>query len=149
MKVSIIVKDRTVVVDGIAKKLDMTKLIKSKIVSVSFEDNVGGHIEYGNPVEFKTISDFSDFQFLVEEHNKLVKKDKEPKLSEKEEKKLQERIWRNDQLKEADIELLKVQDGRGYGSVGDWRDYRNELRDYPEKEGFPNCERPKSPKELN
>jgi hypothetical protein len=59
----------------------------------------------------------------------------------------QERSWRNQALKEADIELLKVQDDRGVGLVSDWRDYRNALRDWPENENFPNSEfRPISPK---
>jgi len=48
-----------------------------------------------------------------------------------------ERQWRNTELAKADIELNKVQDGRGTGLVSDWRDYRNELRDWPEHEGFP------------
>lgn len=57
-------------------------------------------------------------------------------------KALEERSWRDKELARADIELLKVQDGRGTGTVGDWRDYRNDLRDYPESEGFPFGTRP-------
>ena len=48
-----------------------------------------------------------------------------------------ERIWRDSELAFADIELNKVQDGRGTGLVSDWRDYRNLLRDWPEDENFP------------
>lgn len=55
----------------------------------------------------------------------------------------EERIWRNSELSRADIELLKVQDGDGTGLVSDWRAYRVALRNYPQQEGFPNCERPK------
>ena len=49
----------------------------------------------------------------------------------------EERVWRNLELAKADIELNKVQDGRGTGLVSDWRDYRNALRDWPEHESFP------------
>lgn len=49
-----------------------------------------------------------------------------------------ERAWRDSELAIADIELNKVQDGRGIGLVSDWRDYRNELRNWPEHAGFPN-----------
>ena len=41
----------------------------------------------------------------------------------------EERQWRDAELNNADIELNKVQDGRGTGLVSDWRDYRNALRD--------------------
>ena len=44
---------------------------------------------------------------------------------------------RDAELNKADIELNKVQDGRGTGLVSDWRDYRNALRDWPEHESFP------------
>ena len=49
----------------------------------------------------------------------------------------EERTWRDAELAKADIELNKVQDGRGTGLVSDWRDYRNALRDWPEHESFP------------
>jgi len=49
----------------------------------------------------------------------------------------EERQWRDQELAKSDIELNKVQDGRGTGLVSDWRDYRNELRDWPEHESFP------------
>ena len=49
----------------------------------------------------------------------------------------EERAWRDAELARADIELNKVQDGRGTGLVSDWRDYRNVLRDWPEHESFP------------
>ena len=51
-----------------------------------------------------------------------------------------ERAWRDNELHIADIELNKVQDGRGTGLVGDWRAYRNALRDWPETPGFPESE---------
>lgn len=54
-----------------------------------------------------------------------------------------ERGWRDLELARADIELLKVQDGDGTGLASDWRAYRVALRNYPQQEGFPNCERPK------
>jgi hypothetical protein len=53
-----------------------------------------------------------------------------------------ERSWRDSELAKADIELSKVQDGRGNGLVSDWRDYRIELREYPEAKDFPNGTRP-------
>jgi len=49
----------------------------------------------------------------------------------------EERQWRDAELDKADVELYKVQDGRGTGLVSDWRNYRNELRDWPEHESFP------------
>jgi len=48
------------------------------------------------------------------------------------------RTWRDSELKRADTELLKVQDGRGKGLTSDWRDYRNALRDWPADGNFPN-----------
>jgi len=49
----------------------------------------------------------------------------------------EERQWRDQELAKADVELNKVQDGRGTGLVSDWRDYRNELRDWPAHPEFP------------
>lgn len=49
----------------------------------------------------------------------------------------EERQWRDAELAKSDVELYKVQDGRGTGLVSDWRDYRNALRDWPEHESFP------------
>ena len=49
----------------------------------------------------------------------------------------EERQWRDAELARADIELNKVQDGRGTGIDSDWRNYRNALRDWPEHDGFP------------
>ncbi len=48
-----------------------------------------------------------------------------------------ERVWRDGELKRADIELNKSQDGDGFGTVKQWRDYRKALRAYPSVEGFP------------
>ena len=50
-----------------------------------------------------------------------------------------ERAWRNAELYRADIELNKVQDSdvNATGSVGEWRAYRKELRQYPQQPGFP------------
>jgi len=53
----------------------------------------------------------------------------------------EERAWRDSELNSADVELLKVQDG-GAGTVSEWRNYRNALRDYPQQPDFPNGERP-------
>ena len=49
-----------------------------------------------------------------------------------------ERVWRNKELANADVELFKVQDGEGTGLVGDWRKYRRDLRDWPDHASFPN-----------
>lgn len=60
----------------------------------------------------------------------------------------EERAWRDAELVRADEELNKVQDAdpKAKGTVGDWRNYRKNLRAYPESEGFPNKEsRPVSP----
>lgn len=58
----------------------------------------------------------------------------------------EERIWRNLELQRADIELNKVQDGEGVGSVQSWRDYRKQLRAWPQDKNFPlSSERPKAP----
>lgn len=57
-----------------------------------------------------------------------------------------ERGWRNCELNRADIELLKVQDGVGTGTVAAWRSYRVALRDWPASEFFPDAEqRPVAP----
>ena len=51
-----------------------------------------------------------------------------------------ERVWRNGELARADIELNKVQDGVGHGTVTAWREYRCALRDWPENPSFPNVD---------
>lgn len=57
-----------------------------------------------------------------------------------------EKFWRNAELLRADIELNKVQDGVGVGTVAAWRTYRCELRDWPSNEKFPDSKyRPTSP----
>lgn len=58
-----------------------------------------------------------------------------------------ERAWRDAELRRADIILNKVQDGMtGFGSVGPWRSYRVELRNWPENPEFPKIEnRPVAP----
>lgn len=50
-----------------------------------------------------------------------------------------ERIWRDKELELADIELYKVQDAdpSAYGTVAQWREYRKNLRRWPESENFP------------
>lgn len=59
------------------------------------------------------------------------------KISEKQS--ADERTWRNEELVRADRCLNKVQDGASsVGTVSDWRKYRNELRDWPDHESFPN-----------
>lgn len=60
-----------------------------------------------------------------------------------------ERGWRNAEISRADIELNKVQDGCGTGSVTAWRQYRVELRNWPEHLQFPVQDyRPKAPDSL-
>lgn len=57
-----------------------------------------------------------------------------------------ERAWRDGELDRADIELNKVQDGMGTGTVSVWREYRCALRNWPESEFFPDIgHRPISP----
>ncbi len=57
-----------------------------------------------------------------------------------------ERAWRDDELDRADIELNKVQDGMGTGTVSAWREYRCLLRNWPENEFFPDStKRPVAP----
>lgn len=66
--------------------------------------------------------------------------------SEEELAAIREKFWRNDELSRADIELNKVQDGVGTGTVAAWREYRCYLRDWPESPDFPDStKRPKSP----
>lgn len=54
------------------------------------------------------------------------------------------RMWRNAELFRADIELYKVQDGMGTGSVSEWRAYRCALRNWPDTADFPTTP-PKAP----
>lgn len=57
-----------------------------------------------------------------------------------------ERVWRNGELDRADIELNKVKDGMGFGSVTDWLAYRCALRNWPENAAFPDsAQRPVAP----
>ena len=49
----------------------------------------------------------------------------------------EERAWRNSELAKTDIELYKLQDGMGAGSIEALRLYRNALRNWPENENFP------------
>lgn len=57
-----------------------------------------------------------------------------------------ERVWRDGELDRADIELNKVQDGMGTGTVSVWREYRCLLRNWPENEFFPDStKRPAAP----
>ncbi|MNF56514.1 hypothetical protein D3C84_380030 [compost metagenome] len=60
-----------------------------------------------------------------------------------------ERIWRDSELARCDIELSKVQDGMGKGTVSAWREYRCALRNWPTNENFPAKEsRPTAPDEV-
>lgn len=60
---------------------------------------------------------------------------------------VRERLWRDYELARADVELNKVQDGVGVGTVGAWREYRCALRDWPVHDKFPNeAYRPIAPK---
>ena len=57
-----------------------------------------------------------------------------------------ERAWRNTELSRADIELNKVQDGMGGGTVTSWREYRCALRNWPANQDFPDStKRPIAP----
>ncbi len=57
-----------------------------------------------------------------------------------------EREWRNSEIAQADIELLKVQDGVGVGTEAAWREYRCALRDWPTNPNFPDStKRPVAP----
>lgn len=59
-----------------------------------------------------------------------------------------ERKWRDCELRRADVELSKVQDSdpNAKGTVGDWREYRKQLRAWPSSKDFPNqAFRPKAP----
>ena len=78
----------------------------------------------------------------VEEH-------KNPKLT-LEQASILERQWRDSELSRADIQLNKVQDGMsGLGTVTAWRQYRVDLRNLPETEGFPETSiRPVAPDAL-
>ncbi len=59
---------------------------------------------------------------------------------------LLERLWRNAEIQRADIELNKVQDGMGTGTVSAWREYRCSLRNWPESPDFPDStKRPVAP----
>lgn len=57
---------------------------------------------------------------------------------EDEDKVNQERAWRDGELNRADVELYKVQDSdpKAVGTVGMWREYRRELRIWPEHTNF-------------
>ncbi|MFI8479626.1 phage tail assembly chaperone [Pseudomonas sp. NPDC078700] len=61
-----------------------------------------------------------------------------------------ERQWRDAELVRADNEIRKAEDGLlGIDPVA-WRAYRIDLRNYPEREGFPtHCPRPNAPINLN
>lgn len=60
----------------------------------------------------------------------------------------EERAWRDFELQRADLELYKVQDSdpKAFGSVSQWREYRKQLRAWPESEKFPDKTfRPEAP----
>lgn len=59
-----------------------------------------------------------------------------------------ERAWRDIELLRADYELNKVQDAdpNAVGTVALWREYRKNLRAFPQREGFPDVSaRPVAP----
>ena len=55
------------------------------------------------------------------------------------------RQWRDSELARADVELNKVQDGMGVGTVTQWRAYRVALRNWPITDGWPESTKPVSP----
>ena len=55
------------------------------------------------------------------------------------------RLWRDAELTRADIELNKVQDGMGIGTVTQWRSYRVALRNWPTTDGWPDSTKPVAP----
>jgi hypothetical protein len=71
----------------------------------------------------------------ADEHGQWVVALASPKTSEQ--LQTEARAWRNAELYRADIELNKVQDGDGVGTVTAWRAYRSALRKWPESETFP------------
>ncbi len=74
-----------------------------------------------------------------------VEAHKNPKLTLEQASTL-ERHWRDNELNRADIQLNKVQDGMGTGTVSAWREYRCSLRDSPESPDFPDStKRPVAP----
>jgi hypothetical protein len=59
-----------------------------------------------------------------------------------------ERFWRDSELNRADEELNKVQDSdpKSVGTVTEWRQYRKDLRAWPDNSNFPDKNfRPQSP----
>ena len=55
------------------------------------------------------------------------------------------RLWRDAELTRSDIELNKVQDGMGVGTVTQWRAYRVALRNWPTTDGWPDSTKPVAP----
>lgn len=59
---------------------------------------------------------------------------------------MDERAWRNAELKKVDIIINKIEDFQLEGESRPWRMYRGQLRDWPASEFFPNPDkRPVSP----
>lgn len=59
---------------------------------------------------------------------------------------MDERAWRNAELKKVDIIIYKIEDSQLEGDGLPWRMYRGQLRDWPASEFFPNPDkRPVSP----
>ena len=61
---------------------------------------------------------------------------KNPKLTLEQASSL-ERQWRDSELAKADIEINKATDSANYPLEKSWRNYRIELRDWPENPDFP------------
>lgn len=60
---------------------------------------------------------------------------------------LDERMWRNDELKKADVIINKIEDFEIEGDSKAWRKYRVALRNWPDHDKFPSKRsRPKAPK---
>ena len=57
--------------------------------------------------------------------------------------KLRERFWRDNELRLADLQINRIEDGGG--DAKEWRAYRQALRDYPASADFAKGVRPRLP----
>lgn len=94
--------------------------------------------------------DGSQDEYIPEGAKKMTAKQVEAHINPLptiEQLKAAERSWRDIELSRADVQLNKLQDGANVpGTVGDWRKYRQALRDWPDAEAFPSVDmRPVAP----